>query len=64
MIRTMVFHRKKIWVIFAGCVLLLIGLATRLVYLMGVQSDYYIQKTLVSYERPGRILFKKGGGSS
>ena len=67
MIRTMVFHRKKIWVIFAGCVLLLIGLATRLVYLMGVQSDYYIQKADDLHERErdikaarGKILDVKG----
>ena len=67
MIRTMVFHRKKIWVIFAGCILLLIGLATRLVYLMGVQSDYYIQKADDLHERErdikaarGKILDVKG----
>ena len=67
MLRTMVFHRKKIWVIFAGCVLLLIGLATRLVYLMGVQSDYYIQKADDLHERErdikaarGKILDVKG----
>ncbi len=67
MIRTMVFHRKKIWVIFAGCALLLIGLAGRLIYLMGTKADYYTQKADDLHERErdikaarGKILDAKG----
>ena len=41
MIRTMVYHRKKIWVVFMICAVLLLGLVGRLVYLMGAQSEYY-----------------------
>lgn len=51
MIRTMVFHRKKIWVIFAGCALILSGLAGRLIYLMWAQADYYTQKADDLHER-------------
>lgn len=67
MIRTMVFHRKKIWVIFAGCALMLLGLAGRLVYLMGVRADYYSEKAEDLHERErdikaarGKILDAKG----
>lgn len=67
MIRTMVFHRKKIWVIFAGCALMLLGLAGRLVYLMGVRADYYSEKAEELHERErdikaarGKILDAKG----
>ena len=41
MIRTMVYHRKKIWVVFIVCAALLLGLVGRLLYLMGAQSEYY-----------------------
>ena len=41
MIRTMVYHRKKIWVVFMICAVLLLGLVGRLLYLMGAQSEYY-----------------------
>lgn len=67
MIRTMVFHRKKIWVIFLGCVLLLAGLVGRLAYLMGARADYYSEKAEDLHERErdikaarGKILDAKG----
>ena len=41
MIRTMVYHRKKIRVVFVICALLLLGLVGRLLYLMGAQAEYY-----------------------
>ena len=44
MIRTMVYHRKKIWVVFIVCAALLLGLVGRLLYLMGAQSEYYSKK--------------------
>lgn len=67
MIRTMVFHRKKIWVIFWGCALLLAGLVGRLAYLMGARADYYSEKAEDLHERErdikaarGKILDAKG----
>lgn len=67
MIRTMVFHRKKIWVIFLGCALLLAGLVGRLAYLMGARADYYSEKAEDLHERErdikaarGKILDAKG----
>lgn len=67
MIRTMVFHRKKIWVIFLGCALLLTGLVGRLAYLMGARADYYSEKAEDLHERErdikaarGKILDAKG----
>ena len=38
------FHKKKIWIVFGTCTLLLLGLGGRLVYLMGFRSDYYYEK--------------------
>lgn len=60
MIRTMVFHRKKIWVIFAGCALILSGLAGRLIYLMWAQADYYTQKADDLHERERDIKAVRG----
>ncbi len=60
MLRTMVYHRKKIWVIFAGCALLLAGLAGRLIYLMEVRSDYYTQKADDLHEREREIKAARG----
>ena len=33
--KTMTFHRKKIWMVFLVCALMLLGLVGRLVYLDG-----------------------------
>ena len=38
------FHKKKTVFVFACCVLMLIGLVGRLVYLMVFRSDYYAEK--------------------
>ena len=66
--KTMTFHRKKIWMVFLVCALMLLGLVGRLVYLMGVRSDYYYQKAEELHERErvikaarGQILDAKGG---
>ena len=63
--KTMTFHRKKIWMVFLA--LMLLGLVGRLVYLMGVRSDYYYQKAEELHERErvikaarGQILDAKG----
>ena len=65
--KTMTFHRKKIWMFFLVCALMLLGLVGRLVYLMGVRSDYYYQKAEELHERErvikaarGQILDAKG----
>ena len=65
--KTMTFHRKKIWMVFLVCALMLLGLVGRLVYLMGVRSDYYYQKAEELHERErvikaarGQILDTKG----
>ena len=65
--KTMTFHRKKIWMVFLVCALMLLGLVGRLVYLMGVRSDYYYQKAEEIHERErvikaarGQILDAKG----
>lgn len=58
--KTMTFHRKKIWVVFLACILMMIGLIGRLVYLMGVRSDYYYQKATDLHERERRIKAARG----
>ena len=67
MIRTMVYHRKKIWVVFLICALLLLGLVGRLWYLMGTRAEYYSKKADDLHERErdikaarGKILDAKG----
>ena len=56
----MTFHRKKIWVVFLTCILMMIGLIGRLVYLMGVRSDHYYQKATDLHERERRIKAARG----
>ena len=65
--KNMTFHRKKIWIIFMGCILMMIGLMGRLVYLMEVRSQYYYEKALDLHQRErsikaarGKILDAKG----
>ena len=58
--KTMTFHRKKIWVVFLACILMMIGLIGRLVYLMGVRSDHYYQKATDLHERERRIKAARG----
>lgn len=67
MLRTMVYHRKKIWVVFVICAVLLLGLSGRLLYLMGARAEYYSKKAEDLHERErdikaarGRILDVKG----
>ena len=65
--KTMTFHRKKIWIVFLLCALMLLGLVGRLVFLMGFKSDYYYEKAQDLHERErvikaarGQILDAKG----
>ena len=61
------FHKKKVWVVFFGCSVMLLGLMCRLVWLMGFRSDYYYEKAQDLHERErdikaarGKILDAKG----
>lgn len=58
--KNMTYHRKKIWLIFVCCVILLLGLAGRLVYLMGFRSDYYYEKAQQLHERERDIKAQRG----
>ena len=58
--KTLTFHRKKIWLVFVSCTILLLGLAGRLVYLMGFRSDYYYQKAQELHERERDIKAARG----
>lgn len=54
------FHKKKVWVVFLGCILLLVGLMGRLIYLMGFRSDYYYEKAQELHERERDIKAARG----
>ena len=54
------FHKKKVLVVFCGCMLMLAGLIGRLVYLMVFQSDYYSQKAQQLHERERDIKAARG----
>lgn len=61
------FHKKKIWVVFLCCILMMAGLIGRLIFLMCFQSDYYYEKAKDLHERErdikaarGKILDAKG----
>lgn len=53
-------NRKKVLVIFLGCVLLMVLLFVRLVYLMVWRSDYYAQKAVDLHERERSIKAARG----
>ena len=65
--KNMTFHKKKIWVVFVCCMLMMAGLIGRLIYLMCFRSDYYYEKAKDLHERErdikaarGQILDAKG----
>ena len=58
--RTKTFHRRKIVIVFFLCVLMLVGLMGRLVYLMVFRSDYYQEKADDLHERERRIKAARG----
>ena len=60
MIRTMVYHRKKIWMVFLICIMLLMGLVGRLWYLMNVRAEYYSKKAEDLHERERDIKAARG----
>lgn len=64
---TKTFHRKKIFIVFGLSLVMLIGLAGRLVWLMVFEADYYQQLATDLHERErsikaarGRILDRNG----
>ena len=58
--RTKTFHRRKIVIVFSLCVLMLVGLMGRLVYLMVFRSDYYQEKADDLHERERSIKAARG----
>ena len=54
------FHKKKIWVVFLCCILMMTGLIGRLVYLMCFRSDYYYEKAKELHERERDIKAARG----
>ena len=58
--KNMTFHKKKVWVVLRGCMLLMVGLMGRLVYLMCFRSDYYYEKAKELHERERDIKAARG----
>ena len=58
--RTKTFHRRKIVIVFFLCVLMLVGLMGRLVYLMVFRSDYYQEKADDLHERERSVKAARG----
>ena len=54
------YNKKKTVVVFFGCMMLLMGLIGRLVYLMVFRSDYYAQKADDLHERERDIKAARG----
>lgn len=58
--KNMTFHKRKVWTVFLLCAAMMLGLAGRLVYLMGFRSDYYYQKAQDLHERERSIKAARG----
>ena len=58
--KNMTFHKKKIWVVFVCCILMMSGLIGRLVYLMCFRSDHYYEKAKDLHERERDIKAARG----
>lgn len=56
----MTYHKKKVWVVFLLCILMLLGLVGRLVWLMGFRSDHYYEKAEDLHERERDIKAARG----
>ena len=54
------YNKKKIVIVFFLCVLMLLGLMGRLVYLMVFRSDYYSEKADELHERERDIKAARG----
>lgn len=58
--RNKVFHKKKVLVIFIVAILLIVGLLTRLVYLMILEAPYYKELVQELHEREREIKAARG----
>lgn len=58
--KNMTYHKKKVWVVFLLCILMLLGLVGRLVWLMGFRSDHYYEKAEDLHERERDIKAARG----
>ena len=58
--KNMTFHKKKIGVVFACCILMMAGLVGRLVFLMCFQSEHYYEKAKDLHERERDIKAARG----
>ena len=54
------FHKRKVWIVFFLCLLLILCLIGRLIYLMGFRSDYYYEKAEDLHERERDIKAARG----
>ena len=54
------FHKRKVWIVFFLCLLLILCLIGRLIYLMGFRSDYYYEKAEELHERERDIKAARG----
>ena len=54
------YHKRKVWMVFLGCGLMLLGLVVRLIWLMGFRSDYYYEKAEELHQRERDIKALRG----
>ena len=54
------FHKRKVWIVFFLCLLMILCLIGRLIYLMGFRSDYYYEKAEDLHERDRDIKAARG----
>lgn len=54
------FHKRKVWIVFFLCLLMILCLIGRLIYLMGFRSDYYYEKAEGLHERERDIKAARG----
>lgn len=54
------YNRKKVWLVFVICALMLVGLAGRLIYLMIYKGEYYTEKAETLHERERDIKAARG----
>ena len=60
MSKSRTYHRKKVFFVYLICILMLIGLVGRLVYLMIYKGAYYQEKAVELHERERDIKAARG----
>ena len=58
--KIILFHKRKVWIVFFLCLLMILCLIGRLIYLMGFRSDYYYEKAEDLHERERDIKAARG----